>query len=57
VLTDLFSKLLVPTMVFGHRDRARTKLRAETLLRAAGFRTIEWRRLYSLIIGTVVATK
>jgi ubiquinone/menaquinone biosynthesis C-methylase UbiE len=57
VLTDLFSLLLVPTMLFGHRDRARTKHRAESLLRAAGFRTMEWHSPYSLIIGTVVATK
>ena len=57
VLTDLFSMLLVPTMVVGHRDHARTKRRAETLLKAAGFRTMEWHRLYSLIIGTVEASK
>jgi ubiquinone/menaquinone biosynthesis C-methylase UbiE len=57
VLTDLFSTLLVPTELFGHRDRARTKHRAEALLRAAGFRSMEWHSLYSLIIGTVVASK
>jgi ubiquinone/menaquinone biosynthesis C-methylase UbiE len=57
VLTDLFSTLLVPTMLASHRDRARTKHRAETLLNAAGFRTTEWHSLYSLIIGTVVASK
>ena len=57
VLTDLFSTLLVPTVLFGHRDRARTKHRAEAFLRAAGFRTMEWHSLYSLIIGTVVASK
>jgi len=57
VLTDLFSRLLVPTMLFGHRDRARTKHRSETLLRAVGFRTMEWHSLYRLIIGTVVMTK
>jgi len=57
VLTDLFSMLLVPTVLFGHRDRARTRHRAEALLRAAGFHTMEWHSLYSLIIGTVVAAK
>lgn len=57
VLTDLFSPLLVPTLLFGRRDRARTKHRAETILRAAGFRTLAWHNLYSLIIGTVVASK
>jgi ubiquinone/menaquinone biosynthesis C-methylase UbiE len=57
VLTDLFSVLLLPTMLLGHRDRARTKSRAQTLLKAAGFRTMQWHSLYSLIIGTVVASK
>jgi ubiquinone/menaquinone biosynthesis C-methylase UbiE len=57
VLTDLFSMLLLPTIVFDHRDRARTKHRAEALLKAAGFRTMQWHSLYSLIIGTVVATQ
>jgi ubiquinone/menaquinone biosynthesis C-methylase UbiE len=57
VLTDLFSQLLVPTLLFGRRDRARTQHRTETLLRAAGFRAMEWHRLYSLIIGSVVASR
>jgi len=57
VLTDLFSPLLVPTLLVGRQDRARTKHRAETILRAAGFRTMDWHSLYSLIIGTVVASK
>ena len=37
VLTDLFSMWLAPTMLLGHRDRARTKRRAGALL-AAGLR-------------------
>jgi ubiquinone/menaquinone biosynthesis C-methylase UbiE len=57
VLTDLFSPLLIPILLVGRRDRARTKHRAEALLRAAGFRTMTWHSLYSLIIGTVVASK
>jgi ubiquinone/menaquinone biosynthesis C-methylase UbiE len=57
VLTDLFSRLLAPTLLLGGRDHARTRGRAETLLRAAGFRTMAWHRLYSLIIAAVVATK
>jgi SAM-dependent methyltransferase len=57
VLTDLCSVLLVPTMLFGRRDRARTRTRSDRLLRSAGFRTMEWHRLYGLIIGSVVATK
>lgn len=57
ILTDLFSPLFIPSLLVGRRDRARTKHRAETLLRAAGFRTSEWHTLYRLIIGTVVASK
>jgi len=57
VLTDLFSPLLVPTLLVARRDRARIKHRAETLLKAAGFRTMVWHRPYSLIIGTVVVSK
>ncbi|MGO8826690.1 MAG: class I SAM-dependent methyltransferase [Acidimicrobiales bacterium] len=57
VLTDLFSPLLVPTLLGARRDRARTTHRAEALLKCAGFRTMAWHRLYSLIIGTVVASK
>jgi ubiquinone/menaquinone biosynthesis C-methylase UbiE len=57
VLTDLFSPLLAPTLLFGRADRARTKHRAETLLNAAGFRPIAWHRLYGLIIRTVVASR
>jgi ubiquinone/menaquinone biosynthesis C-methylase UbiE len=56
VLTDLFSVFLAPTLLGRHRDRARTKHRAENLLRAAGFRHLHWHRSYSLIIGTVVAS-
>jgi ubiquinone/menaquinone biosynthesis C-methylase UbiE len=57
VLTDLFSPLLVPTLLFARRDRARTRHRAEVLLRAAGFRTMAWHSPYSLIISTVVASQ
>jgi ubiquinone/menaquinone biosynthesis C-methylase UbiE len=57
VLTDLFSRLLVPTLLVTRRDRARTRHRAESLLKATGFRTMEWHILYSAIIGTVVASK
>ncbi len=57
VLTDLFAPLLVPTLVVARQDRARTRHRAEALLKNAGFHTMAWHRLYSLIIGTVVASK
>ncbi len=57
ILTDLFSPLFIPILLVGRRDRARTKHRAETLLKAAEFRTMAWHSLYSLIIATVVASK
>jgi SAM-dependent methyltransferase len=57
VLTDLFSLLLLPTLVAGHQDRARTRHRAGALLARARFNTVEWRRLYATIIATAVASK
>ncbi len=57
VLTDLFSWWLAPTLLLGHRGHARTKQRAQTLLNAAGFRTVSWQRVYTLILATAVASK
>jgi hypothetical protein len=57
VLTDLFSIGLVPTRLLGHSDRVRTRRGVQKLLRAAGFVTIDWRHRYSVVIGTVVASK
>lgn len=54
VLCDLFSPLLLPTLLFGHRGKARTRKRAYRLLAAAGFRSVTWYR--SPLIKTVVAT-
>jgi len=56
VLTDLFSLWLVPTLVAGHRGRARTTARAGRLLTAAGFRSVRWHRIYTLILRAVSAT-
>jgi ubiquinone/menaquinone biosynthesis C-methylase UbiE len=56
VLTDLFSLALLPTLVGGRSDRARTMLRATKLLAAAGFRSMAWHRLYSLVIRSVTAS-
>jgi SAM-dependent methyltransferase len=55
VLTDLFSLALLPTLVAGRSDRARTPLRVTRLLAAAGFRSVAWHRLYSVIIQSVTA--
>ena len=56
VLTDLFSLLLVPTLLAGHRGRARTTARAGRLLTAAGFRSPRWHRIHTLFLRTVTAT-
>lgn len=54
VLTDLFSAILLPTMVIGRRGKARTVGRATALLTAAGFRAQTWHP--SFLLRTVVAT-
>jgi len=57
MLVDQFSLWLVPTLLAGRRDKARTRRRAERLLRAAGFRSPAWHGLYAVIINAVTATK
>ena len=57
VLADLFSVLLLPTLVAGRRNKARTKRRATQLLLAAGLQSPQWHRLYTVIIQAVTATK
>jgi ubiquinone/menaquinone biosynthesis C-methylase UbiE len=56
MLADLFSSWLLPTLVGGRRDRARTQLRATKLLADAGFRSVTWHRLYAGIIRAVAAS-
>jgi ubiquinone/menaquinone biosynthesis C-methylase UbiE len=56
VLTDLFSLWLIPTLVTSHRGRAQTLRRATRLVRAAGFRSIRWHRIYTILLRTVTAT-
>jgi ubiquinone/menaquinone biosynthesis C-methylase UbiE len=50
VLADLFSLLLLPTLVAGRRGKARTKRRATQLLTAAGLHAPRWHRLDTVII-------
>jgi ubiquinone/menaquinone biosynthesis C-methylase UbiE len=50
VLADLFSLLLLPTLVAGRRGKARTKRRATRLLTAAGLHAPRWHRLDTVII-------
>jgi ubiquinone/menaquinone biosynthesis C-methylase UbiE len=57
VLADLFSVLLLPTLLAARRGKARTKRQATQLLTSAGFRTPHWHRLYAVIIQAVTATK
>ncbi len=57
VLADLFSVLLLPTLLAGHQGKARTKRRASQLLASAGLRTPRWHRLYAGIIQAVTAAK
>lgn len=57
VLADLFSVLLLPTLLGARRDKARTKRRATQMLTAAGLSPARWYHLYALIIQAVTATK
>jgi ubiquinone/menaquinone biosynthesis C-methylase UbiE len=57
VLADLFSVLLLPTLLVGRRGKARTKRRATLLLMAAGLHSLQWHRLDTVIIQAVTATK
>jgi ubiquinone/menaquinone biosynthesis C-methylase UbiE len=56
VLTDQFSNWLLPTMLAGRRGKARTQRRANDLMAAAGFHSIEWRSRFGGIMRTVAAT-
>lgn len=56
VLADLFSPLLLPTLLAGRRGKARTQRRASGLLTAAGFQGLAWHDLYALIIKAVTAS-
>jgi ubiquinone/menaquinone biosynthesis C-methylase UbiE len=56
MLADLFSPLLLPSLLAGRRGKARTRRRASELMRAAGFQGLAWHDLYALIIKAVTAT-
>ena len=55
MLVDLFSLWLIPTLTGGRRAKARTRSRADQLLSAAGFKSIDWHDLYAIIIQAVTA--
>ncbi len=57
VLCDLFSAWLWPTLVAGRRSKARTKRRAERLIRTAGLSRPEWHDIYAAIIRAAVSRR
>ena len=56
MLADLFSPLLLPSLLAGRSGKARTKRRASQLVRTAGFHSLAWHDLYAVIIKAVTAT-
>lgn len=57
VLADLFSAVLVPTLIVGRRHKARTKRRATRLLAAVGFRAVQWHDIETVVIRAVTACR
>ncbi|MGH3170632.1 MAG: class I SAM-dependent methyltransferase [Trebonia sp.] len=57
VLADLFSVLMLPTLLAGRRGKARTRRQATQLVTAAGLHSAQWHRVYAVIIQAVTATK
>jgi len=55
VVADLFSPLLIPTLVGARREKARTKARANRLLRSVGLDVAGWHRVYALISAVSAA--
>lgn len=53
ILADLFSPLLIPTLVGRRRAKARTTTRANRLLSAAGLRVLAWNNVLPLIRSAV----
>jgi ubiquinone/menaquinone biosynthesis C-methylase UbiE len=49
VIADLFSPVLVPTLVGTRRHKARTRARIERLLTASGLRLDRWHKIHTLI--------
>jgi len=57
VLADLFSPLLLPTLIAGRRGKARTRARATRLITAAGLDSPQWHHVYAAIIRAVTAVR
>lgn len=56
IITDLFSTLLIPTLVHSRKNKARTKPRAAHLLTSTGLDVLGWHDIFSPLIKAVVAT-
>ena len=56
IITDLFSTLLIPTLVHSRKNKARTKARAAHLLTSTGLDVLGWHDISSPLIKAVVAT-
>ena len=56
VLVDQLSRWLVPTLAGGRRGKARTPRRAERLLTRAGFQSVQWHKVHTIIINAATAT-
>jgi hypothetical protein len=57
VLADLFSVLLLPTLLAGRPGQARTKRQATRLVTAAGLHSPQWHHLHAALIQAVTATR
>lgn len=57
VLVDQLSRWLVPTLAGSRRGKARTPRRAERLLTQAGFQSVQWHKVQTMIINAATATK
>lgn len=56
VLVDQFSVWLTPTLASSRKGKARTRRRADRLLRRVGFHSPQWHRVHAVIINAVTAT-
>jgi hypothetical protein len=55
VLADVLTMRLLPTSVALRRDHARSRAQVTSLLGAAGFLSVRWRRLYPFFVSAAVA--
>jgi hypothetical protein len=56
VLVDLFSPWLIPTLAGARRGKARTRARASKLLGEAGFTSLAWHDVVTMIKAVTATT-